>query len=739
MKKIILFSIIIILLAVNLIAQWSNDPSLNNAICALNGEQAIPKVATTSAGDTYIAWYSNDASNYDVRLQRLDTLGNEYWVTDGIIVSDNPAMTWLTDWDMTVDDDNHAILTFQDIRNAGNNNIYAYRIAPDGTFVWGEDGIELSNSIAFDASPKTCVTSTGNVIVTWQAEDVIIMQKIAPDGTLLWGPSGITMSCADTYSWPQPIAVEDDHILLKFFHDSGPAYAPTRHCFVQKYDTDGVAVWASDAIVSNAGGISAWTQVFSIESDGANGCFIAWHDDRDNNMDASSFVQHINSDGSVGFADDGVELSTQAARENYYPKIAFNSSTEELYVYWMETDGDQNQRGLYGQKLDASGNILWTSSGKPIIEISDTGVNPFAVRQANNDVIVCFDETVENMDSLIRATRLDADGEFVWVDDIVTMCSVASEKVHIEGSYFANDQIICTWEDDRNGGRDIYAQNINLDGTLGSPTANGTIEGSVVIDGGIGSVEDVLVTAGSVSVNPNADGDYIISISSGTYEVTASLEYYTPQTIIDVVVTEGNATTGIDFILDWIPVYNPPQNLAVNDITGLVTWDPPMLYPGAEVEGYNFYMDGAFVEYCELLSFQLENLINGVEYTIGITSVYDGGWESAIVEVIFFYNGTNAGNNLVATTKLMNNYPNPFNPITNISYSIKDRGNVTIEVYNLKGQLVKALVNETKEAGDHSVIWDGSDKLNKLVSSGIYLYRMKSNNSTTTKKMILLK
>ncbi|MBT5420184.1 MAG: T9SS type A sorting domain-containing protein, partial [Candidatus Cloacimonetes bacterium] len=340
---------------------------------------------------------------------------------------------------------------------------------------------------------------------------------------------------------------------------------------------------------------------------------------------------------------------------------------------------------------------------------------------------------------LIRATRLDADGEFVWVDDIVTMCSVASEKVHIEGSYFANDQIICTWEDDRNGGRDIYAQNINLDGTLGSPTANGTIEGSVVIDGGIGSVEDVLVTAGSVSVNPNADGDYIISISSGTYEVTASLEYYTPQTIIDVVVTEGNATTGIDFILDWIPVYNPPQNLAVNDITGLVTWDPPMLYPGAEVEGYNFYMDGAFVEYCELLSFQLENLINGVEYTIGITSVYDGGWESAIVEVIFFYNGTNAGNNLVATTKLMNNYPNPFNPITNISYSIKDRGNVTIEVYNLKGQLVKALVNETKEAGDHSVIWDGSDKLNKLVSSGIYLYRMKSNNSTTTKKMILLK
>ncbi len=356
MKKLLFFVLMMALTVSALFAQWSNDPAQNNAICDLSNEQAVVKVVTGPIGDTYIGWFSNDSGNYDVRLQRLDSQGNELWYHNGILISDHPAMTWLTDWDMTVDADNHAILTFQDIRNAGNNNVYAYRIAPDGSFIWGDDGLELSNSPAFDVSPKVTVTSSGNTVVTWQSETVIIMQKIAPDGTLLWGANGITLSCADTYSWPQPLAIDNDEILLKFFEDSGVYPMMTRHILMQRFDTDGNAVWASNTVVSNAGGISAWTQVFSIVSDDNNGCFIAWHDDRDFDMDASSFIQHVNSDGSVEFIANGVELSTEGNREKFYPEIAFNPATNELYVYWAETDGDQVDRGISGQKLDSSGN-----------------------------------------------------------------------------------------------------------------------------------------------------------------------------------------------------------------------------------------------------------------------------------------------------------------------------------------------------------------------------------------------
>lgn len=739
MKKTIIFAFLFIMIAVSAFSQWSNDAAMNNAICDLTGEQAIPKVVTSISGDTYISWFSNDSGNYDVRLQRLDVAGYELWDHNGLLISDNPAMTWLTDWDMTVDADNHAILTFQDIRNGGNNNIYAYRISPDGTFIWGEDGIELSNSSAFDVAPKVCVTSAGNIVVTWQAEDVIIMQKIAPDGTLLWGANGITMSCADTYSWPQLLAVENDNILLKFFHDSGPPNAPTRHCYMQKFDIDGNPVWVDDAVVTNAGGISAWTQVFSIESDGANGCFIAWHDDRNNDMDASSFVQHVNSDGSIGFTDDGIELSTQSSRENYYPKIAFNTSTWELYVYWMETDSNQIQRGLYGQKLDAEGNRLWTDNGKPIIEISDDAVSPISARIAGDDVIVCFEESASAANALVKAAKLDVDGEFVWNTDIVTLCSVASAKVHSEASYFANGQMICTWEDDRNGTSDIYAQNVNSDGTIGLPSGNGFITGNVTLNGGVGVIEEVEITAGSVVVNPDNNGDYEISISPGTYDVTASLECYDPQTTGDVVVTEGNATTGIDLTLEWIAVYNPPQNLTVDELTGFVSWDPPEPYPGTEVAGYNLYRDGILVSTANVLEFQLEDLVYGMEYTIAITAVYTDGGESFPVEYSFVYYGTNANGTVIFSTQLNSNFPNPFNPVTTISYSIQESGNILLQVFNLKGQIVKTLVNEMRSTGTYSVIWDGTDRFDKPVSSGIYLYKMKTDNYLSSKKMILLK
>jgi len=94
---------------------------------------------------------------------------------------------------------------------------------------------------------------------------------------------------------------------------------------------------------------------------------------------------------------------------------------------------------------------------------------------------------------------------------------------------------------------------------------------------------------------------------------------------------------------------------------------------------------------------------------------------------------------VVTTTKLLSNYPNPFNPVTNIAYSINETGNVTINVYNLKGQLVKSLVNEVIETGDHIVTWNGRDNSNKSVASGVYFYKMQSSNYTATKKMILMK
>ncbi len=96
-------------------------------------------------------------------------------------------------------------------------------------------------------------------------------------------------------------------------------------------------------------------------------------------------------------------------------------------------------------------------------------------------------------------------------------------------------------------------------------------------------------------------------------------------------------------------------------------------------------------------------------------------------------------NDIAPIAQLEGNYPNPFNPQTSIAYNQPNPGYVSIIIYNVKGQKVKTLVDEVKEGGNHTVIWNGKDDNNNNVSSGIYLYKMKSGKYSSSKKMILLK
>ncbi len=89
--------------------------------------------------------------------------------------------------------------------------------------------------------------------------------------------------------------------------------------------------------------------------------------------------------------------------------------------------------------------------------------------------------------------------------------------------------------------------------------------------------------------------------------------------------------------------------------------------------------------------------------------------------------------------ELSPNYPNPFNPETEISYSIPSGCHVTLEVYNITGQKVVTLIDGYQEAGRHTARWDSRDEQGDGVASGIYLYRLTAGEYTQTRKMTLMK
>ncbi len=90
-------------------------------------------------------------------------------------------------------------------------------------------------------------------------------------------------------------------------------------------------------------------------------------------------------------------------------------------------------------------------------------------------------------------------------------------------------------------------------------------------------------------------------------------------------------------------------------------------------------------------------------------------------------------------TALMQNFPNPFNPSTTITFDVAKAGNVTIQVYDVSGRLVVALLNAHQEVGRHRVEWNGKNANGSLMPSGIYFYRMRAAGYEVTKKMILVR
>ncbi len=85
------------------------------------------------------------------------------------------------------------------------------------------------------------------------------------------------------------------------------------------------------------------------------------------------------------------------------------------------------------------------------------------------------------------------------------------------------------------------------------------------------------------------------------------------------------------------------------------------------------------------------------------------------------------------------NYPNPFNPTTTISFNLLQSSNTSLRVYNLKGQLIRSLMDADVQAGQYQIVWDGKDDQGREVSSGLYLYQLKSGTKTVSRKMLLMK
>ncbi|HEX6791863.1 MAG TPA: M6 family metalloprotease domain-containing protein [Candidatus Krumholzibacteria bacterium] len=137
-----------------------------------------------------------------------------------------------------------------------------------------------------------------------------------------------------------------------------------------------------------------------------------------------------------------------------------------------------------------------------------------------------------------------------------------------------------------------------------------------------------------------------------------------------------------------------------------------------------------------LADFDLTGAPNG---TYDVVVYNPGGASAALTDAFAISGGATAAGDSPKKFALLPNYPNPFNPATTIRYELASRSRVELRIYDVKGALVKTLVNESKPAGVYSLEWNGRDDRGVAVSSGVYFYRITAGSFNDVRKMTLLK
>jgi len=727
MKRLFLLTALALLSPFFVFAQWSNNVTENTAISTLTGEDALPKLAVTSDGSYYVSWFANDGS-YKVRLQKLTFEGVALFEEGGILISDNPQNTWITDYSMTVDNEDNAIIVFNDMRNE-NPDVFAYKVSPEGEMLWGEDGINLSNDAENieEYTPEICITSDNRAIVAWSylslPNNAIKIQSVEPDGTLTWGVNGLMYSSTtQSYTGPKLMKSSSENFILAFYKQTGPFYSPTRHIYAQQFNALGTANWANDVLVNNQGGISGWSNMYT-KSDNAGGIIIAWQGDIDSDNLANTVVERVLADGTLQYGNNGVQVVSPGNYNHFMGTLAGIDEAENIYVFWTKADGNQNNFSSMAQSINANGTLNWGTNGVTITMLSPITQFFAGASVINNNVYFVYDENLGGgVNSTTYASALNSDGDYIWTNDRIVLCDNESEKIHPATCTPYNNQIVAAWEDDRNGSTDIYAQNFFTNGTVGNGTVLNndatlidlTVNGNTVENFSSNTLTyNVVLPIGTVAVpviegtpnDPNASVEVTDATGlPGTTTLTVTAEDGVTQLVysVNMTVALNDDATLIDLTVNGNTVENfSSYTLTYNVVLPAGTVTVPQIEgtpndPNASVE----VTDATELPGTTTLTVTAEDGVTQLVYSVNMT-VAVGIDNFDISNSTFF--------------------PNPADKAITITNSL----NADIKIFNLSGVCVKELFSNA----NNSVI-----DITEL-NSGIYFIKI----DKTDKEVVFLK
>ena len=715
--KPLIIAIILMICSFSVSAQWSTDPTINTEICTAVNKQTEVAICSNGQGGAFMVWrdYRMNSGIFeaDIYGQQLDFKGNPLWAADGIIINDEANGQFRPK--IISDGSGGTIIVWA--KNGGGfygYDLYAQRIDADGNLLWNSNGVAVAVSSATDSFHEIIPDGDGGVIITWQrlptvpGETDIYAQKVNADGNVLWTTNGVVV-CTATGSQFSPKIISDLNGGAIIAWEDTRNGTGTDDIYAQRINQNGIIQWTTDGI--SVCDDQAYQTMIAICSDGQGGALISWEDNR---TGASTiYGQRVNSDGQVQWIANGKILSPPSATCTM-PVINFDNSGS-AYLVW-ETEVQAMETNIGSQKIDLDGNLLWGTAGVDICDASGYQTEISVIDNLAGGIIVTWQDFRNNTEGDIYAQWIDRDGNLKWTINGVTICNATDVQsypvVTTDGLAGA---IISWWDLRKSSDEDIYAQNIDYRGVLG--TTNYYYErqnlNKVITD--LTPTSDTLIVPVLEKAAIPIIYDITIKIGSVIHDTVSDLEFtLTHNGIFDTLIYRVNGNGGYNF-----------TNTYLNDNLGI------------SFDGESAPFTGLFLPYNELSNFTSTSVAG--EWILTITDHKSGDdgilqdWGLLISESSIV--GVEEEKKIIPNSiSLYQNYPNPFNPSTIISFSLPERSDVVLKIYDLIGKEISTLVNEELCEGKHEVNFDAS-----RFSSGVYFYKLTAGDFIQTKKMILIK
>jgi hypothetical protein len=442
-------------------AQWTDD---GIPLCTAGGAQESPVITYDGTGGAVIVWTdSRSPVNANIYAQGVTADGAIRWFPTAM-----PACTaanYQSNPMIVPDGAGGTIIAWQDLRSGGTLDLYVQKLSIIGYIQWESNGVAICTGKTGLALGGMISDGAGGAIITWHDRrnftNDIFAQRIASDGTVMWTTNGVTV-CSQPEHQQNPALAPDGSggaiIAWEDRRDGG------YDIYAQKLDASGAPQWTAGGIPICDSGQNQTTA--RVAEDGSGGAVIAWSDRR-NTVDFDIFAQRVDASGVIQW---GFGSAVGAWMQDQIDCQLIHIGSGETIVTWIDGRSGTST-DIYAQKLDASGTAQWTFAGIAVCEAAGDQDNVRIVTNGSGGAFISWDDErngATNTD--IYAQNIGPDGTPSWIADGKGMCGAAGNQSAAMISEDGANGMFVAWADERSGTVKSYGHRVDAAGDIPAAT-----------------------------------------------------------------------------------------------------------------------------------------------------------------------------------------------------------------------------------------------------------------------------